>query len=172
MASYKPPIWRLAYPDFNPKFSNQLRNSGLLLRHVPLLVNDAQPSPLLFNPNIGKQIFPVHHLAIPFDHAKRVVSHDSYVSVVIESEVMTILLHGMHLEHTGLEPSLNLSFIGRASVDARLRDVLGVILHDPIDRLGAASQKARNLLVLYFHDLFFDCFGLRPGYFLRANNSR
>src|ERR1700682_1563754 len=29
MASCKPPIWRLAYPDFNPKFPNQIRNSGL-----------------------------------------------------------------------------------------------------------------------------------------------
>src|SRR5713226_8006854 len=29
MASREPPIWRLAYADFNPKFPNQLRNSGL-----------------------------------------------------------------------------------------------------------------------------------------------
>src|ERR1700682_1289512 len=172
MASCKSPIWRLAYPDFNPKFSNQLWNSGLLLRHVPLLVYDAETRPILFNPNIGKQIFPVHRFTIPLDDPKSLVRHDSYVSVVIDSEVMTILFHGMHLEHTGLEPSFNLSFIGRASIDARLRDVLGVILHDPIDRLGAASQKARNLLVLYFHYFLLDCFGLRPGYFLRANNSR
>jgi hypothetical protein len=135
-------------------------------------VNDAQPSAFLLDPNIGKHIFPLHRFTIPFDHAKSVVRHDSYISIVIDAEVMTILLHGMHLEHTGLEPSLNLSFVGRAPIDARLRDVLGVILHDPIDRLGAASQKARNLLVLYFHDLFFDRFGHRSGYVLGANSSR
>src|ERR1700676_508939 len=29
MAFRRPPIWRLVYPDFNPKFPNQIRNSGL-----------------------------------------------------------------------------------------------------------------------------------------------
>src|ERR1700682_4753908 len=29
MAFCRPPIWRLAYPDFNPKCPNQIRNSGL-----------------------------------------------------------------------------------------------------------------------------------------------
>src|SRR6267378_3762821 len=144
----------------------------LFLRHVPLFVSDTQPSPLLLDPNIRKQIFPVRHLAIPFDDAKSVVRHDSDVSVIIDSEAMPILLHGMHLKHPRLEPSLNLSFVGRAAIHTRLSDVLGIILHDPIDRLGAASQKPRNLLVLYFHYFLFDGFGLRPGYFLRANSSR
>ena len=30
MASCNPPIWRLAYPDFNPKFPQQLRNLDLI----------------------------------------------------------------------------------------------------------------------------------------------
>src|SRR6266404_4991539 len=104
-------------------------------------MNDMQPSPLLLDPNIRKQIFPVRHLAIPFDVAKSVVRHDSDVPIIIDSEAMPILLHGVHLEHPGLEPSLNLSFVGGASIDTRLRDVLGIILHDPIDRLGAARSE-------------------------------
>src|ERR1700704_1907783 len=140
----------------------------LLLRHVPLFVSDTQPSPLLLDPNIGEQVFPVRHLAIPFNHAKSVVSHDRYIPVIIDSEAMPILLHGVHLEHPGLEPSFNLSFIGRASIDTGLRDVLRVVLHDPVDRLGAASQKPRNLLVLDFHDLFLDRVDFRPGHLLRA----
>src|ERR1700726_4422128 len=35
MAWRKPPIGRLAYPEFNPKFPNQLRNSGLVLNPRP-----------------------------------------------------------------------------------------------------------------------------------------
>src|ERR1700737_5057284 len=44
MASCKPPIWRLACPDFNPKFPNQLRNSGLGHHHSSFSTRDGDRS--------------------------------------------------------------------------------------------------------------------------------
>jgi hypothetical protein len=132
-------------------------------------VNDALPGPFLLDSIIGKEIFAVGHLAIPFDDARSVVSHNGNVPVLLDSEAMPILLPGVHLEHTGLETGPNLSLVRCAWIDTRLRDVLGILLHDPIDGLGGSSQKAHNLHILDFHDLFLDCFGFRPGHLLRAN---
>ena len=108
------------------------------LWQVSLLVKDAQPGPFLLDPNIGKKIFPVGRFAISFDDAQSVVGHDSYVSIVVNSKAVPVLFHGMHLEDSGLKARLNLSLIGRASIDIGLSDVFGVILDDPIYRFGTA----------------------------------
>ena len=100
------------------------------------------------------------------------VRDDRCVPIIINAEAMPILLHGVHLEHPGLQSSLNLGFGGATAIDIRLGDVFRVILTDPIDRLGAAPQESRNLFIFYFQDFFFYRFGLLAGDRLRGNHSR
>src|ERR1700730_4783108 len=65
MASCKPPIWRLAYPDFNPKFPNQLRNLGLVGQAL-LSVLEVAPRLCWGDDKWTHQISPMH----PDGHAR------------------------------------------------------------------------------------------------------
>src|SRR6202035_2728401 len=44
MAFCKPPIRRLAYPEFNRKFPNEIRNSGLVATEMPK--GESQENPI------------------------------------------------------------------------------------------------------------------------------
>ena len=70
-------------------------------------MQDAQPGPILLDPYIAEQIFPVDCLAISLHDALGVVRHDGYFSIIIDSEMMAVLFHGMHLENSGLKTGFN-----------------------------------------------------------------